>query len=112
MHGHHGRRHHGFFDHIWHQFDRKNHRPEQRSGNAEGHCASRTALVIDSSRCTGCGSCKRACPSGAIKGGRKEPHWIDARKCTGCGICYKNCKSGAIFSQASQEETAKRNILP
>lgn len=48
-------------------------------------------------RCTGCGSCKEACPASAIvmepfanRGGHLYPQ-IDHRKCIGCGACQFVC---------------------
>ena len=33
----------------------------------------------------------------AITGGVKQPHVIDSEKCTRCGTCISNCKFGAIM---------------
>ncbi|MBN2374097.1 DUF362 domain-containing protein [bacterium] len=54
--------------------------------------------------CTGCGTCKRYCASGAIylEGGRA---YINAERCTGCGQCIINCPNGCI--KIRWDESAK-----
>jgi NADH-quinone oxidoreductase subunit F len=51
--------------------------------------------ILDTT-CTGCGACKRACPSGAISGEKKKPHRIDPEKCIKCGACYDVCKFASV----------------
>ena len=45
-------------------------------------------------QCTGCGTCRTACPFDAIAEG--EPYVIDPKRCDECGACYSVCPSGAI----------------
>ncbi len=51
--------------------------------------------VVDSSRCTGCGTCVRACPEGAIflTSGRAR---IDDRRCIRCYCCQEVCPEHAV----------------
>jgi NADH:ubiquinone oxidoreductase subunit F (NADH-binding) len=46
--------------------------------------------------CTGCGLCKRACPSGAIAGEKKKPHKLDQALCIKCGACFEVCKFKSV----------------
>ncbi len=55
-----------------------------------------TEVIIDSTRCVGCGRCKKSCLEGAIKGDKKKLHVIDANRCTRCGLCYYRCRHNAI----------------
>jgi NADH:ubiquinone oxidoreductase subunit F (NADH-binding)/NAD-dependent dihydropyrimidine dehydrogenase PreA subunit len=59
-------------------------------------CAELAKYSIDESKCTGCTACVRKCPSAAIKGAVKSPHFIIAEKCIGCGACAKACRFGAV----------------
>jgi len=49
--------------------------------------------------CTGCGACKRACPSGAIKGEKKKPHKLDSSLCVKCGACFDVCKFKSVAKE-------------
>jgi NADH:ubiquinone oxidoreductase subunit F (NADH-binding)/(2Fe-2S) ferredoxin/Pyruvate/2-oxoacid:ferredoxin oxidoreductase delta subunit len=76
-------------------------REEYEAHIKEGRCPAGVckALVhynIVADDCTGCGLCKKACPTGAVSGEKKEPHSIDDEKCTKCGICYDACNVGAV----------------
>jgi NADH:ubiquinone oxidoreductase subunit F (NADH-binding)/NAD-dependent dihydropyrimidine dehydrogenase PreA subunit len=59
-------------------------------------CTELTKYVIDIDKCTGCTACVKKCPSGAIKGAVKSPHYIISEKCIGCGACAKACRFAAI----------------
>jgi len=59
-------------------------------------------------KCTGCQSCVRACPTGAITGPRSEPHNLDATKCIKCRSCYEICRFDAIAGDAIVIRTAER----
>ncbi|MCX5804782.1 MAG: NADH-quinone oxidoreductase subunit NuoF [Proteobacteria bacterium] len=59
-------------------------------------------------KCTGCQSCVRACPTGAISGPRSEPHNLDATKCIKCRSCYEVCRFEAIAGDAIVIRTAEK----
>ena len=46
--------------------------------------------------CTGCGACRKPCPTGAITGEIKALHTIDQALCIKCGICHEVCKFDAV----------------
>jgi len=60
-------------------------------------CKLLVKYTINPELCKGCGLCLRACPSSAIKGNKKEPHYIDVSLCIKCGACIEKCKFGAII---------------
>jgi len=62
-----------------------------------GVCKALTTFTIDEAACTGCTVCARNCPSGAIDGEKKEPHYINQDKCVKCRVCYEKCKFGAVL---------------
>ena len=49
--------------------------------------------------CTGCGACKRACPSAAISGDKKKPHKLNADLCVRCGACIDVCKFKSVTKE-------------
>jgi NADH:ubiquinone oxidoreductase subunit F (NADH-binding)/NAD-dependent dihydropyrimidine dehydrogenase PreA subunit/(2Fe-2S) ferredoxin len=59
-------------------------------------------------KCTGCQSCVRVCPTGAISGPRAEPHNLDASKCIKCRSCYEVCRFDAIAGDAIVIRTAEK----
>lgn len=60
-------------------------------------CTELRSFVIDPEKCTGCTVCTKKCPTGAIYGSRKAPHFIQEDKCIGCGSCEAACKFDAIY---------------
>jgi NADH:ubiquinone oxidoreductase subunit F (NADH-binding)/Pyruvate/2-oxoacid:ferredoxin oxidoreductase delta subunit len=62
-----------------------------------GACTDLRIFCIDVNKCTGCTVCSKKCPTGAIIGAKKTPHFIVAEKCIGCGSCQEVCKFDAIF---------------
>ena len=62
-----------------------------------GACTDLRVFHIDVDKCTGCTVCSKKCPTGAIIGAKKTPHFIVEDKCIGCGSCQEACKFDAIF---------------
>jgi len=54
-------------------------------------CRALITFYIAPEKCQGCGICARACPSEAIKGGKRMVHVIDNAKCIKCGTCLDVC---------------------
>jgi NADH:ubiquinone oxidoreductase subunit F (NADH-binding)/Pyruvate/2-oxoacid:ferredoxin oxidoreductase delta subunit len=61
-----------------------------------GACTGLRVFRIDVDKCTGCTVCSKKCPTGAIIGAKKSPHFIIEDKCIGCGSCAEACKFEAI----------------
>jgi NADH:ubiquinone oxidoreductase subunit F (NADH-binding)/Pyruvate/2-oxoacid:ferredoxin oxidoreductase delta subunit len=61
-----------------------------------GACTDLRVFRIDVEKCTGCTVCTKKCPTGAIIGAKKTPHFIVEDKCIGCGSCSEACKFEAI----------------
>jgi NADH-quinone oxidoreductase subunit F len=59
-------------------------------------CAALVTYSIDAQNCTGCGACKRVCPSEAIAGEKKKLHVVDQKACIRCGACMEKCRFDAI----------------
>ena len=64
-----------------------------------GVCIPLIHYSISESACTGCGACKKICPTQAIQGERKEPHRILLEVCSKCGSCKEVCKAKAVIVQ-------------
>jgi NADH-quinone oxidoreductase subunit F len=54
-------------------------------------CQSLVSYYILAEKCEGCGICLRACPAGAIRGGKRMIHIIDQSKCIKCNVCLEVC---------------------
>ncbi|MBN1183024.1 MAG: 4Fe-4S binding protein [Bacteroidales bacterium] len=62
-----------------------------------GVCQEMKIYKIDVDKCTGCTACAKKCPTGAIIGSAKAPHFIVEDKCIACGSCLSTCKFDAII---------------
>ncbi len=71
-------------------------------------CKSLIEYRVIKEKCTGCQSCVRVCPTGAITGPRSEPHNLDPSKCIKCRSCYEVCRYDAIAGDAIVIRTAER----
>ena len=69
-----------------------------------GECQGLAVYAVDNATCVGCLLCKKACPSGAIVGERKQAHYILVDRCIGCGTCVTACPKQSIHTV--QEERA------
>jgi NAD-dependent dihydropyrimidine dehydrogenase PreA subunit len=59
-------------------------------------CRDLLTYTIDESKCKGCLVCLKKCPSDAIRGTLKTPHYVIQEKCISCGSCADVCKTGAV----------------
>lgn len=64
-----------------------------------GSCQNLKVFKIDTDKCTGCTACVKKCPTDAIIGERKKPHYIIEDKCISCGSCLETCKFDAILTE-------------
>ena len=70
------------------------------------------SVLLDESKCTGCTTCLRHCPTEAIriKGGRAV---IDTERCIDCGACIRYCPSHAkraVLDSLADMDTYKWKI--
>lgn len=56
----------------------------------------RQTIVIDESKCDGCGACARACAEGVIKVIDGVARLVNEDHCDGLGACIGDCPNGAI----------------
>ena len=61
-----------------------------------GVCKALLTYTVLDDKCIGCTLCARNCPTNAISGELKKPHYIDPEKCIKCGVCQEKCKFSAI----------------
>lgn len=59
-------------------------------------CTELRVFSIEVEKCTGCTICAKKCPTDAIIGSKKAPHFIIESKCIACGACFEVCKFDAI----------------
>jgi NADH:ubiquinone oxidoreductase subunit F (NADH-binding) len=59
-------------------------------------CKELLTFTIIEDKCTGCTLCAIQCPTDAILGSKKHPHYINFEKCIGCGTCLEVCNFDSI----------------
>lgn len=79
-------------------------RPEFEAHISQKRCPAAvcTPLIqysISEMDCTGCGACSKVCPAKAIKGEKKQSHFILSEICSKCGSCKDVCKTNAVMVQ-------------
>jgi NADH:ubiquinone oxidoreductase subunit F (NADH-binding)/Pyruvate/2-oxoacid:ferredoxin oxidoreductase delta subunit len=62
-----------------------------------GVCAQLLTYTIDEEACRGCTLCLKKCPTGAIMGAPKSPHYVIQDKCIACGTCLTVCRTHAVL---------------
>jgi NAD-dependent dihydropyrimidine dehydrogenase PreA subunit len=53
-------------------------------------------LVLDETRCGGCGLCVTVCPHAVFAIEDRKARIVDRDACMECGACQRNCANGAI----------------
>ena len=64
-----------------------------------GVCTDLRKFTIDTDLCKGCTLCAKKCPTDAIMGAPKSPHYIIPDKCIGCGTCAEVCRFDAVITE-------------
>ena len=57
-------------------------------------------LILDESKCTGCGMCVIVCPHAVFLVEDKRARIVDRDACMECGACAMNCPAEAISVEA------------
>jgi len=51
---------------------------------------------VDEGKCTGCGTCIKLCPYGAVQKDERGVARVNDVLCKGCGVCSASCPEKAI----------------
>lgn len=71
----------------------------------------RLIVTIDENKCTGCGKCVDACPTGALVIVNKKAKLIDERSCDGFGSCIAACPYNALRLEWREVEEFDWSLL-
>jgi len=90
--------------------------PEQRLNNSRRFRGNE--LIWKRDKCTGCGTCAKTCPQGAIKIITSanmvenkygiEKYEVDAGYCIQCGLCVESCPYDALYMGKAFERAKYR----
>jgi formate hydrogenlyase subunit 6/NADH:ubiquinone oxidoreductase subunit I len=58
--------------------------------------------LLDETRCTGCGDCVAACPTGCLEMAGPLPWLPRPRDCISCGVCVLICPVTALQMAAPE----------
>ncbi len=86
-------------------------RGENTGANFEGTYRKgelRGIIKINQDNCVGCDTCRRFCPTDAIKGTLGTAHKIEQNSCVTCGQCLINCPFGAIEQMSFVDEVVAK----
>ncbi len=98
---------------VRHDFDMPPQLPTFRlrlASLARRHLFKKRPYLRYAERCTGCGSCARSCPVGAMEIQNSKARIPDYR-CIGCLVCVETCRRGALdykMRNARAFEVARR----
>ena len=53
-------------------------------------------IDFNNEKCTGCGTCVKVCPQGAVALSNKKAVMVDYNICMECGACHMNCEDNAV----------------
>jgi len=67
--------------------------------------------IVDESLCSGCGTCVKICPYGAIEKDEKGVARVTAVVCKGCGTCGASCPEKAISMRHFTDEQVVAQAL-
>jgi heterodisulfide reductase subunit A len=67
--------------------------------------------MVDESVCTGCGTCVKLCPYGAIQKDERGVARVTSVVCKGCGTCAASCPERAITMQHFTDEEVRAQAL-
>ena len=72
-------------------------------------CKDLIQYEIDEEKCSGCGLCKKGCPSDAVMKIGKKLYQIDKEKCIKCDACYAACppKFNAVIKIDSNRQASE-----